>query len=56
MNVVMGISDQISVMNMGELLAEGTPEEIAGNSIVQEVYLGQLYDDVEEMAARGGQA
>lgn len=56
MNVVMGISDRISVMNMGELLAEGTPEEIAKNSVVQEVYLGQLYDDVDEMAARGGQA
>ena len=56
MNVVMGISDRISVMNMGELLAEGTPEEITKNSVVQEVYLGQLYDDVDEMAARGGQA
>ncbi|MCA9883548.1 MAG: ABC transporter ATP-binding protein [Anaerolineaceae bacterium] len=56
MNVVMGISDRISVMNMGEMLAEGSPSEIAGNSVVQEVYLGQLYDDVDEMAARGGPA
>jgi branched-chain amino acid transport system ATP-binding protein len=50
MNVVMGISDRISVMNMGELLAEGTPSEISANSTVQEVYLGELYGSIDDMA------
>jgi len=44
MNVVMSISDRITVMHMGRLLAEGTPTEIAANAQVQDVYLGQLYD------------
>ena len=45
MSVVMGISDRISVMDRGQLLAEGTPAEIAENSTVQDVYLGKLYED-----------
>jgi branched-chain amino acid transport system ATP-binding protein len=54
MSVVMGISDRITVMNMGEMLAEGTPSEIANNQIVQNVYLGTLYGDASEMM--GGQS
>ncbi|MDX1994539.1 MAG: ABC transporter ATP-binding protein [bacterium] len=44
MNVVMHVSDRITVMNLGRRLAEGTPTEIASNKIVQSVYLGELYD------------
>lgn len=47
MNVVMGISDQITVMNYGEVLAEGSPNQIANNETVQQVYLGGLYDDFD---------
>jgi branched-chain amino acid transport system ATP-binding protein len=54
MNVVMGISDRISVMNMGQVLAEGTPSQIAQNTTVQEVYLGKLYGDVHDLT--GGKA
>jgi len=50
MNVVMGISDKITVMNLGKLLAEGTPKDIAGNKTVQSVYLGELYSDLDEAA------
>lgn len=49
MSVVMGISDRITVMNLGAMLAEGTPAEIANNNIVQNVYLGRLYGDADEM-------
>ncbi len=44
MNIVMSISDRITVMNSGTVLAEGIPTEIAQNEQVQKVYLGELYD------------
>ena len=44
MNVVMNVSDRITVMHQGRVLAEGTPKEIAGNEMVQEAYLGKLYE------------
>ena len=43
MNVVMAVSDTITVMHLGGILAEGTPKEIAANETVQTAYLGQLY-------------
>lgn len=39
MEVVMGISDSITVLNNGAVLAEGTPSEIRCNHDVQRVYL-----------------
>jgi branched-chain amino acid transport system ATP-binding protein len=48
MNVVMGVSDRITVMNLGRLLSEGSPAEIAKDETVQRVYLGELYSDVME--------
>jgi len=44
MNVVMSVSDKITVMHQGKVLAEGTPAEIAVNHEVQTAYLGGLYD------------
>jgi len=41
MDVVMRISDRLTVMYFGEVLAEGTPEEIRANPRVREAYLGR---------------
>jgi branched-chain amino acid transport system ATP-binding protein len=41
MDVVMRISDRITVMYFGQVLAEGTPEEIRANAKVREAYLGR---------------
>lgn len=41
MSMVMNIADKIYVINSGEFLAEGTPEEIAVNPSVIEAYLGR---------------
>jgi branched-chain amino acid transport system ATP-binding protein len=44
MNVVMSISDTITVMNLGKKLAEGSPDDITQNKEVQTAYLGGLYE------------
>ena len=40
MNVVMEVADYVTVLNFGEILAEGTPDEIRANDAVQAAYLG----------------
>jgi branched-chain amino acid transport system ATP-binding protein len=52
MNVVMSMSDRISVMHQGQLLAEGTPGEIAANPAVQKAYLGELYGDFSAVTSQ----
>ncbi|ETW92676.1 MAG: hypothetical protein ETSY2_52840, partial [Candidatus Entotheonella gemina] len=39
MHVVMSLADRITVFDYGQILAEGTPEEIQANPQVQEAYL-----------------
>jgi branched-chain amino acid transport system ATP-binding protein len=41
MSVVFGLADRISVLVYGQIIASGTPEEIRGNPIVREAYLGE---------------
>src|SRR5262245_170790 len=40
MKVVMNMSDRITVLHQGRVLADGTPDEIRANAAVQQTYLG----------------
>jgi branched-chain amino acid transport system ATP-binding protein len=44
MGVVMELSNRVTVLNFGEKIADGTPDEVQRNRDVQDAYLGEQHD------------
>jgi branched-chain amino acid transport system ATP-binding protein len=42
MNIVLSISDHVIVLHQGQVIAQGTPDEVRRNNEVQDAYLGGL--------------
>lgn len=47
MALVMGISDHVVVLESGKHLAEGSPQEVQANPLVQQAYLGESLEGAE---------
>ena len=45
MDAIFELAESITVLREGEVLVEGTPEEIKNNPTVQEAYLGGVHDE-----------
>jgi branched-chain amino acid transport system ATP-binding protein len=53
MGVVMDISDRVAVLDMGQKIAEGTPDEVRANPLVIKAYLGEAKPVTAGGPARG---
>ena len=42
MEIVLGISDEITVMTQGRVIASGTPDAVSRDPLVQDAYLGAV--------------
>lgn len=53
MRAVLSVSDRLIVLNFGEKIAEGTPDQVATNPQVIEAYLGKSYAIWQEQNSNG---
>lgn len=54
MNVISQISDRISVLQNGEILAEGTYQDVSTNPLVMEAYMGTSIDELQPESEGNG--
>jgi branched-chain amino acid transport system ATP-binding protein len=54
MPLVMQLCERIQVLNYGQIIAEGTPEQVRADPKVVESYLGRAMEDSKDAEARNG--
>ena len=42
MDVALGLADRVTVLNRGQVMAEGTPAEVQSDPQVRDVYFGHV--------------
>ncbi|MCP5094056.1 MAG: hypothetical protein GY943_00735 [Chloroflexi bacterium] len=42
MDVIFSLADHITVLHYGQVISQGTPDEVRGDPLVQEIYLGDM--------------
>lgn len=52
MDLVMGVCDEIHVLDFGEIISSGTPGDIRSDARVQRAYLGYSDDDAQDLHGR----
>jgi branched-chain amino acid transport system ATP-binding protein len=48
MDVALRVAERVTMMHEGRVIVEGTPDEIRGNQLVHELYLGSSYGADQE--------
>ncbi|MFQ5577506.1 MAG: ABC transporter ATP-binding protein [Anaerolineae bacterium] len=48
MDVVFSLADHITVLHYGQIIAQGTPDEVRASPMVQEIYLGISNDETRQ--------
>jgi branched-chain amino acid transport system ATP-binding protein len=43
MDVALRVAERVTMMHDGRVIVEGTPEEIRGNAMVHDLYLGSSH-------------
>jgi branched-chain amino acid transport system ATP-binding protein len=41
MDVIFSLADRVTVLHFGQVISEGSPEEVRADPMVQEIYLGK---------------
>ncbi len=47
MDVIFSLADRLTVLHYGQVISQGSPEEVRADPTVQEIYLGAAINHVE---------